>query len=446
MPNIAFRLNHPIQKNGQLKTKPVSIQVYYYDKGIEVELSTGIKVLPAKWDGSRVRSIDGAAKINKHLTTLESKLRDVPIDHHDKSIQEQEQIVRSIIKGSSGIPSHNQKKTVLEVVQQFIAQYAKEKETGTVKRYKGLLKKLTDYAKDHPLSFETLDFNFYDSFKNFLYAYPNPNFTGSRIIHDSVNNCYVVSPCDSGMENIGLFDDVVFKYLVNLKTVCAWAEKRGETVHPSYKNWEIIKRDYQPISLTLDELKRIETIPLPRHLDIARDYLALECRTGQRISDLKRFSAQDISGHTWTFTQKKGNRLNAKQIALPLVGYCAPALLILQKYNYELPRISEQNLNIHIKEVCKRTGITQQIFIERYAGNKRIRIGGSKAEFISTHTGRKTFITIALQFMKPQTVMSITGIRSYKTLKHYDGGSEIGTIEAGLRSIEDGIGIMRKAN
>ena len=249
---------------------------------------------------------------------------------------------------------------------------------------------------------------------------------------------------------MGLFDDVVFKYFINLKTVCAWAEMRGYTVHPAYKikkAWPIIRREYQPIALTQDELHRIEDLYLPeKHLDIARDYLALECRTGQRISDLRRFNKNDINGNRWTFNQKKGARTNQKTVSLPFTGYSAPALLILQKYNYELPSISEQKINEHIKTVCKRAGIVDTIHITRWAGNKKVQIPGSKYEFISTHTGRKTFITIALQFMSHQTVMNITGIRSFQTLKHYAGESEIGLVEEGLRKIENDVTIMRKAN
>src|SRR5690606_13005891 len=100
---------------------------------------------------------------------------------------------------------------------------------------------------------------------------------------------YILVACDNPTCRVGLFDDVVFKYMDNLKTVIGWAEKRGYQVHPSYKDWEIIKREYPIISLTLDELQRIEALDsLPDHLSIARDYFSICCRTGQRISDVKR--------------------------------------------------------------------------------------------------------------------------------------------------------------
>lgn len=436
MASVKFRLNRPTQKES-------SILVRFYSKQTgSIDVSTGERVPTEYWSGQRVSSKykKNADRINKHLSTIEAELLDAWRSNKGVDGETLKGLVRRIVQGGD---QPNQKKTVAEFVRQFIAQYSKEKEAGTVKRYKGLLKKLELFNSN--LTLDQLDFNFYTAFKNFLYDHPNVLYREYRLCKDVSAGCWNLTRSDTG-DNVGLFDEVVFKYLVNLKTVCSWAAKRGFEPHPSYKEWEIIKRDYQPISLTLDELRKIEEVHLPeKHLDVARDYLSLECRTGQRISDLRRFSASDISGNVWTFTQKKGARLNNKRVSLPLVGFCAPALVVLQKYNYELPKISEQKLNEHIKTVCKRAGITQPIFIERYAGNKRVRISGDKCDFISTHTGRKTFITIALQFMNHQTVMSITGIRSYKTLKHYDAGSEIGTIEAGLRNIEDNITIMRKA-
>lgn len=440
MASVRFRLNHP-----RSPENPVTILVRFYSKKTgRLDISTGEICPPEHWEGQRVSSkYKNYSRINKHLSKIEGELLDLWRDHRSTATAEElKSLVRGIVKGET---TTDQKKTVAHIVQQFIAQYEKEKDPATVKRYKGLLKKLTLFNAQ--LTIDQLDQNFYDEFKTFLYSCPNGVYGDYRINYEPHTGSHTLVQRELGDtigSNVGLFDDTVFKYIVNLKTICAWAEKRNHQVHPSYKTWEIIKRDYQPISLTLDELKAIENLVLPPHLDVARDYLSLECRTGQRISDLRRFSKSDINGNIWTFTQKKGNRLNANRITLPLVGYCAPALLILQKYNYELPKISEQKLNEHIKTVCKRAGIVQAISIYRWAGSRKIAIPGAKYEFISTHTGRKTFITIALQFMQPHTVMQITGIRSFKTLRHYAGEVEMMTIEAGLRSIEDNIAIMKK--
>lgn len=436
MASVKFLLNRPKSE------KPTSILVRFHARQTgSVTLSTGEMIPPVYWDGQRVKSkYKGYDRINKHLSTIEAELLDCWRDNKGETRLCLIQLVHKVVKGAPA----SEKKTVIEALRKFIAQYEKEKERGTVKRYRAVLSKIEKYNPD--LTFEDLDQNFYDHFKNWLYDNPNPLYRGFHLDFDNRSGSYIVALGADVTRPVGLFDDVVFKYFINLKTLCAWAEKRGYTVNPSYKNWEIITRQYEPISLTQDELHKIEALHFTqKHLEVARDYLSLECRTGQRISDLRRFSQNDIHGNVWTFNQKKGARLNAKTVSLPLVGYCAPALVILEKYNFQLPKINEQRLNNYIKIVCRKAGITQPILITRWAGNKKITIPFEKCDYITTHTGRKTFITIALQFMSERMVMNITGIKSSKTLNHYSSESEIGLVESGLRRIEDNVAIMKKS-
>lgn len=410
--------------------KLTAIHCNYYHEGIEIELSTGLKVLPANWSNSRVSIPKN--KINKLLADKESALLNLHIDHHGKSKEELENLARAIIKGSPVSTSREEKKTLIQGVQQLIAQYEREKEAGTVNRYRALLTKLQAFKPG--ITFENLDHGFYDGFKNFLHGVRNPNFPDHHIEYNGSLGCYLVSPGTDTGDPVGLFDDTVYKYLVHIKTVCTWAEKRGYNPNDSVRSWEIIKRDYTPITLSKEELEKIESLTLPKHLDIARDYLALECRTGQRISDLRRFNAKDLDGDVWTFFQKKGNRIKAKLIELPLEGHALPGLLILQKYNFNLPKVSEQKLNKHIKTVCKEAGIDEEMYIERWAGNKKIRIPGKKYEFISTHTGKKSFITILASEGIPVSILSILTGTSQKTIeRHYLGRIQLSKVREHLR-------------
>jgi integrase len=236
---------------------------------------------------------------------------------------------------------------------------------------------------------------------------------------------------------------------LTLKLYLPGERKRGYVINPAHKKWEIIKRQYPPIPLTLEELENLESAKIENKAhDRGRDYLALECRIGQRISDLKKIRKDliDHENRTWTHKPQKGNRTSSKTITVYFKGYCAPAYMILAKYDFQMPKVSDQKINENIKEACKTAGIDKQIFIERWAGNRRIRIHGKKYEFISSHTGRKTFITIGLQYMPPKLVMDLAGIDSYETLKHYEGESQGDIIEQYLKSIEDNKPIMKVSN
>lgn len=63
---------------------------------------------------------------------------------------------------------------------------------------------------------------------------------------------------------------------------------------------------------------------------------------------------------------------------------------------------------------------TKNVAIHRYRGAERIDSKIPKYELITTHTARRTFITLSLEKgIRPEVVMSITGHKDYKTFKAY---------------------------
>lgn len=186
------------------------------------------------------------------------------------------------------------------------------------------------------------------------------------------------------------------------------------------------------------KLQRIEGLTgLPSHLAIARDYFSICCRTGQRISDAKRISSLAISSGTWQIHQKKGSRQKQKVVHLPLTGFCAAVKDIVEKHGGKLPELSEAHLNRHVKTLCEKAKITQEIYIERWQGNKKIRIPGKKSEFVHMHTGKATFITILGGMGVPVKVISDFTGTSIKTIeRHYLGRTELYVAEMYLNKIE----------
>jgi hypothetical protein len=442
MPAVRFRLDHPKEQD-----KPVSILVQLcISSKIRPELATGEKVHPDNWDSENERATSkhfGYKKLNLHLQTISTDLLQLWRDNKELDRKSLRARMEQVLRGAAYNPDV-QKKTLFTALEQFILMYKGEKAANSVKMYVTLQHRLSQFDSEvSKIDIDNLDFNFYDKFKQFLYHLPNYNYSKCSM-HLQQGGYYLVQDDEKGLP-VGIFDDKVFKYFINLKTFLTWAAKRGHKVDPVYKQWEIIKRKYPPISLTMAELVRLEQAELPRHLAIARDYLVVESRTGQRISDIKRFNRQDLDGFKWVNHPKKGNRLSNKTVTIHFTGYCAPAYLILQKYDFKMPEMSEQNINRNIKEACRIAGIDKEIYIERWAGSRKVRIAGPKYEFISSHTGRKSFITIALQYMPPKIVKDLAGIDSYETLRHYEGQSEDHVIEKYLNDIEENKVIMKKA-
>lgn len=430
MPSVKYYLNNPKRK-GQLRTDEVSIRaVFTLDRDNRFELRPEEKIEPKYWD-ARSQSVKTS---HRHHIDINNYLSDYKRDLLNLWRQNRAQLTFEDFKVLAQQQANPcQKKTLFDAYQKFLTQYENEKDKKTFQKYAQLFELLKQYDSRKPIDLHNLDLNFYDSFKAFLYSQPNRQYAKFHLVKDQDH--YII---ERGKGNpVPLLDNTVYKFISNLKKFLGWCEERSYPVNPSFKKWKVVQHSQKPISLTINELEKLENAILPAHLAIARDYLVFECRTGQRISDIKRFDLSQFANNTWTFNRKKGNRIQSKQVHVHFEGYCAPALKILEKYNFKLPEISEQKLNDNIKEACKIAGIDGAIVQYYYSGSKCIKVMGFKYEFISTHSGRKTFITLGLQYMSPKIVKDLSGISDFKTLKHYEGESESVVIRQQLRNMDD---------
>jgi integrase len=96
---------------------------------------------------------------------------------------------------------------------------------------------------------------------------------------------------------------------------------------------------------------------------------------------------------------------------------------IIKKYEDApgfLPVITNQKTNLYLKELCQKAKIDESITIVKYRGAQRIEVTEPKYRFISSHTARRTFVTLSLEAgVRPELVMSVTGHKSYKIFKKY---------------------------
>lgn len=87
--------------------------------------------------------------------------------------------------------------------------------------------------------------------------------------------------------------------------------------------------------------------------------------------------------------------------------------------------MANPTVNKLIKEAGKEAGLTQAEQITEHQGQNRISKTVQKFERITTHTGRRTFVSRALAKGIPlPTIMRFTGHTSLKTLAAYIGVSD----------------------
>ena len=141
----------------------------------------------------------------------------------------------------------------------------------------------------------------------------------------------------------------------------------------------------------------------------------LQCSTGLRYSDAIKIRKNHLRNDTIFMNSTK----TRQKLQIPLNDN---AKEILSECNYDTSTIaiSNQKYNDYIKELCEHVGISQPIMKISYRGNKEIQEPLKKHEIMSSHHGRRFFITQNLiNGVRPEVIMSMTGHVDFRSFKKY---------------------------
>lgn len=359
-------------------------------------LNTREKVNPINWDKTKKRAIttgkgrfDGAKELNLFLDSFENEIKKAVREIRADNISiEFEEIKRKLVEKFSNKSTSN----IFDALNLFIKVRENDLTASTLKKFENLKKLLIEFQNKNytKLSFGAIDLSFYDSFVNFLIYEKNLN-------------------SNSAYKNISL-----------LKTFLAWSYDRGLNKYDYFRKFKKKEFTVDIVTLSEKELKKIEDLDLSDEenlrLDRARDLFLFACYTGARFSDIHNIDRADIKENVWYLRQVKTKNITE----IPLIE---KALNILKKYElYEkpLPVISNQKLNKYLKELCYKAELFDKVRVTEQKGNQTVEKVYQKYELVTTHTARRTFITLSLtKGMNAQIVMSITGHKSYNSFKKY---------------------------
>lgn len=170
------------------------------------------------------------------------------------------------------------------------------------------------------------------------------------------------------------------------------------------------------IALTEKELLELKGIDnLNEKLSKVRDLFLFQCYTGLRVSDLLNIQPEniDLKNDIISFNNIK----TSKSVKIPLIDVSKNILI---KYNYNLPKISDVKYNLYLKELFKLLNFNEMILNVKFIGNERIEYKKPKYEMISSHTARRTFITMLLnKGMLPEKVMKLSGHTNRNVFDNY---------------------------
>lgn len=167
------------------------------------------------------------------------------------------------------------------------------------------------------------------------------------------------------------------------------------------------------IALLQNELEILEAYELnSTRLQKVIDLFLFGCYTALRYEDLNSFTIQNVEGAKQIQIKKTGQLLN-----IPIIP---EALRILEKYNYKLPKLSNQKANDYLKEAFKQYYLNRQVTINKQYINRIESETMPLYEVISFHKSRKTFITTALRRgLDKRIVMQLAGIKTDSVFRRY---------------------------
>jgi len=223
----------------------------------------------------------------------------------------------------------------------------------------------------------------------------------------------------------GFVDSTLKKEVGYIRWFLRWAEEQGLLRIQDWKTFRPKMRDTaRPVVfLTWDELMRVwEFEGGSQTLQDVADMFLFSCFTSLRWSD--------VEALRWSAVSDRDIRVVTVKTSDPLV-------IDLNKWSQEIlsrmvdralpddrvfPCIPNQVVNRLLKTIGKACELEDPITVTTWKGSRRTDVTKTKAEMLTFHAGRRTFICQALMMgIPPTTVMKWTGHSDYKAMRPYIG-------------------------
>lgn len=358
--------------------RPTTIFFVCIIKGVRIKHTTGLKVHPVGWNSKleRVKPMHpGANQINLFLSDISNRAEIVRMEFITSYRQiTKEAFINKVFK----IPEKIDFKVIIP---RFLEDKSKLITPGTLKHYQTSWSALVQF---------------------FGKTKPEIGLYGDQVMDRFAD--YLLKE--------GKSPNYVIKIISRVLEITAYA---GMNV-PKPKRIKSAKSD--SVALSLEEVRQISVQSLPEHLARIRDLFTFQCLTGLRYSDLKAFKPdqiQLISGVKCLVIYSQ--KTKAKSV-IPLFS---DALKVLGSDN-SLPKVlTSQKYNEGIKEVCMLSGLTHSIQLNKHLGRTTKIIKLPKYQAISSHSARRTYVTIMSNLgLTPKEIGLMTGHSQTRIVEIYD--------------------------
>lgn len=443
--------------------------IYRHGKSAPFKISTKVKVYPNEWDADKKEFKKNSANrdvnelsvsktedlVSKEVQMLKLEERIPTVDVVRRRVREKLDRLKDaelfpeaskklggirMVKRGRRLTDEEQLSTPSIAMRKFLEMQKNQLSDGTLQTYRASFHHLQEYCR---INSEKLHWHVFD--EDFHYKWQE------YFLNDVLNQ--------NG--DVGLLNSTIEKYFKKLKAFLRWSQKRNPSIQSHFQDYNIESDPPSIYPLKEDDLNRIAEFA-----DDERNELRLRkvaslfvflSATGMRFSDACLLSAEDIyKGESNNLADSVLRTITKKthdEIFIPLNRYALREIIRNSKESLldtetlndttksssffkdvdefiDLVRDKDEGLlmtsislvkfNAYIKEVARTIGLDDTITFRSKKGSTVVRRTFKRYEKISSHDCRRTFITLSLEWgMRPETVMSITGHNSLKTMQRY---------------------------
>ena len=444
--------------------------LFYIHNRELLKIKTGFSIKKYDWDGSFPKSyLRNFKTIILSMDELEKNIKRYIEDYFDRNDRyPYTDELRSIIE-SNGIPKDKSPKevqkdnSIQKLFKEFIQLGEKgDKRKSTIVVYKSTLLHWIEFEKDEKRTFSISDVSFklLEDFSMYL-----------------KNTGKMFSTTGKYLKTMKTFLNYFVKTYKNIPIDGSYREIKIEReVENKFQVLDEFEYEQLRKSVTYSEyiINKEKIILNARERLIGKMFLFM-CSTGMSYSDLLNLTFLDIKVHTEKLIKKKSNsfesefafirydriKMNIKtDCVVPLFRHTIEIILgqldpdnfdILTEQNHQLPdrylkgqlkqslkpyqfsnepinlsesrvfkNIPSSKFNVELHKLCEKIQFNESIKITPKRKNADVEIK-KKYELITSHTGRRTYITYCLKKgVRPDVLMRTTGHSKMDTMKRYN--------------------------
>ena len=348
-------------------------------------IATGIRVLRQEWAAGQVVNRQDAPELNKRLALIYQKVSNEVNRYMENGAAIN---IEELRKSVWSVEQYQEKVSDDPVFLNWIAEQIEMLPIteGTRKHYNPLYDRLVTFGKMR--MWQDVNVENICNFDAWL-----------RTITKPVSDARL----KAGVKPEKLSDAAIYNYHKCLKHLLKRADAFGKIDRNPYDmlSRQFKRGDRENVEyLTEEEMKKFEAIIVPKGsvLDIAHDLFIFQMYTGLPFSDMQAFDMNDYKwdGSKWN---NVGTRIKT---GVPYVSsILPPALRVLEKYNYEIPKMHNADYNRHLKSLQVMAGIKTRIHshLARHTFATFMLRNGVKIENVSKMLGH-TNITQTQRYAK----------------------------------------------